>query len=171
MSEFDLSVFPWEDRTLLIAEAEAVIAEQSARPWLGEETADDFMIIDLENIFAVANRRKATRLALRVDVIFGQPIIHLAGYRIGSDTWTRFERPNERIPFTHEMANALMDRYGWCMPARPVKQPGLAFIWNLEAIAPDAFSYSTRAQGGEAVERRTLNERLEELDAIRDLIF
>lgn len=117
----------------------------------------------LQQLFEQANATNAAQIALRVDLIYGSDVLHVTGHRIGDERWTRFQDRNERIPFTHEMMTGIMDRYGWCMPTRPVRQPGVAFIWNLAPLrqAEDTHQYSTHARDVVAVERRAQNRLFE----------
>lgn len=38
---YDLALFPWENAAQVVAEAEAIIAEQNSKPWLGLELTDE----------------------------------------------------------------------------------------------------------------------------------
>lgn len=121
----------------------------------------DIMGKKLEQVFHQANATKAAQITLRVDLIYGSDVLHVSGYRIGDGTWIRFAERNERIPFTHEMITLMMDRLGWCMPARPVRKEGVSFNWFLEPVAAETHHYSTHARDVTAVERHAQNRLFE----------
>ena len=114
--------------------------------------------MNLEQIFKQANDCSAPALALRGDQVFGAVILHLTGWRIGDGVWVRIAERDERIPFTHEMLAGMMTRYGWYMPGRPVKQPGMAFIWSLAPLGevPPALSYNSYSADVDQAERRRM---------------